>query len=195
MKTAFIVISSFLAVVNIIPYAINVYRKKSKPRIVSWFNWSLLTGIASAASFSDHQYASAILTLFGCLETFSIVVLGLRHGSRKLETFDILCQAGAIAGLILWVIFNSPSIAIIATMSIDLIATMPTLKHSWLKPQEETAITFLLGSLAAVFTLLAAKDHKITAIAFPIYLVVMNFLISAIIYLRNYEQNFSRKKI
>jgi len=182
MRTTFIVISSILAIINILPYVRDVIKRKTKPRIVSWFNWSLLTGIASAASFSDHQYASAILTLFGCLETLTIVILGLRYGDRKFEAFDLFCQVGALVGIILWVVFNSPSIAIIATITIDFIATLPTLKHSWVKPGEETAITFFLGSLAAVFTLMAAKDHMITAIAFPIYLVVTNFLISAIIY-------------
>jgi hypothetical protein len=182
MKTAFIVISSILAIVNILPYIRDVYLKKTKPRIVSWFTWSLLTAIASAASFSDRQYASAILTLLASMETLTVVILGWRYGDRKFAPFDIGCQIAAIIGLMLWLVFNSPAIAIIASICIDIIATLPTLKHSWEKPHEETAITFLLGSVAAVFTVMAANSHKITAVAFPAYLVVGNLLIAAIIY-------------
>lgn len=184
MKTAFIVISSFLAIINILPYIRDVYKGKSKPRIVSWFTWSLLTAIASAASFSDKQYASAILTLLASLETMTVVVLGWRYGDRRLGMFDVSCQIAAAVGLILWLMFNSPSIAIIATLSIDIIASLPTIKHAWQKPHEETGITYLLGSIAAVFTVLAATNHRITAIAFPIYLVIGNFLIGSIIYTR-----------
>lgn len=162
----------------------DVYRRKTKPRIVSWLNWSILTAIASAASFSDHQYASAILTLLASVETLSVVILGWRYGDRRIASFDIGCQIAAAVGLVLWLIFNSPSIAIIATISIDLIAGLPTLKHAWEKPHEETAITFFLGSLAAFFTVLAAQNHKITALAFPLYLVVINFVISSVIYSR-----------
>jgi hypothetical protein len=187
MKTALIVISSILAIVNILPYIRDVYRKKNKPRIVSWLTWSLLTGIASAASFSDRQYASGILLLLSSLETLSVVILGWRFGVREFDFFDAACQAAAVVGLVLWLIFNSPSIAIIATISIDIAASLPTLRHAWRKPFEETAITFFLGSLAALFTFMAAKNFKITAVAFPIYLVLMNFLISAVIYTRQHN--------
>lgn len=185
MKTVFIVISSILAIVNVLPYIRDVYKKKTKPRIVSWFNWSLLNAIASAASFSDHQYASAILTLLVSIETLVVVTLAFHYGDRDIGPFDMICQIGAIVGLILWLAFNSPSIAIIATVTIDIIATTPTLRHSWQKPNEETGITFVLGSVAAIFALLAAQGHKVTAIVFPIYLVLINILISMIIYLRS----------
>jgi hypothetical protein len=187
MKNAFILISSVLAIVNILPYIRDVFRKKTKPRIVSWFTWSLLTAIGSAASFSDGQYASGILLLLSSLETMTVVILGWRFGDKTFETFDIGCQIAAIAGLVLWLIFNSPAIAIIATISIDIVASLPTLRHAWKKPFEETAITFFLGSLAAFFTFLAAKELKITAIAFPIYLVLMNLLISTVIYARQHN--------
>lgn len=195
LKTFFIVVSSVLAIVNILPYIRDVYRKKSKPRIVSWLTWSLLTAIASAASFSDKQYASAILTLLASVETLTVVILGWRYGDREFGRFDMICQIAAIVGLILWLIFNSPAIAIIATLSVDFIASLPTLKHSWEKPHEETAITFLLGSIAAVFTLLAANNHKITAIAFPAYLVAMNFAIAAIIYKRQKSRTLNRQAL
>jgi uncharacterized membrane protein YsdA (DUF1294 family) len=184
MKAVFIAISSILATIAILPYVRDVCRKKTKPRIVSWVTWSLLFAIASAASFSDRQYASAILTLLDSIGTMTIVILGWRFGDKKTEPFDIGCQIAAMVGLILWLIFNSPAIAIIATISIDFIASLPTLKHSWKKPYEETAITFLLGGIAGVFTLMAVNNHKITAVAFPIYLVTINFLISTIIYSR-----------
>jgi hypothetical protein len=187
MKTAFIVISSILAIVNILPYLRDVYRGKNKPRVVSWFTWSLLTGIASAASFSDGQYASGILLLLSSLETLSVVILGWRFGVREFDLFDAACQAAAVVGLVLWLIFNSPTIAIIATISIDIAASLPTLRHAWRRPFEETAVTFFLGGLAALFTFMAAKNFKITAVAFPIYLVLMNFLISSVIYSRQHN--------
>src|SRR5436190_23007877 len=98
MKTLFIVISSILAIVNILPYLRDVYRRKTKPRIVSWFNWSLLTGIGCAASFSDHQYASGILLFLASVETLMVVILGYKYGDRRIEIFDIDCQLAAIVG-------------------------------------------------------------------------------------------------
>lgn len=187
MKTVFIIISSILAIVNVLPYIRDVYRRKTKPRVVSWFTWSLLTGIGCAASFSDGQYAAGILLLLSSLETITVVVLGWRLGDKSFEFFDIACQISVVAGLVLWLVFNSPSVAVIAAVVIDVIASLPTLRHAWKKPFEETAITFFLGSMAALFTLLAAKNYRITAIAFPTYLLIMNFLISAVIYTRQHK--------
>lgn len=185
MRTAFIVISSLLTVIATLPYILDVIRRKTKPREVSWLNWSLLSGIAGAASFSDHQYAAAVLSFSGTVETLAVVVLAWRYSDKSIARFDIGCQIAAIIGLILWFVFNSPAIAVIASVTIDLIATLPTIRHSWQKPHEETWITFLLAGVAAVFTVAAAKAVKITSLANPIYLIVINLLLAGVILYRH----------
>jgi len=169
MNTLFIFISSIFAATSSLPYARDVYRRKSKPREVSWFIWGLLGAIAAAASFSDHQYSSAILSLWVCIVTWSIVVLGLRYGDRSFKMLDGACLAASLVGLLLWWIFNSPAIAIIASLTIDFVASVPTYVHSWQKPSEETISAYVLGFLASLFALLAAKEISVTAVAVPIY--------------------------
>jgi CDP-diglyceride synthetase len=144
----------------------------------------LLTGIASAASFAAKQYPSAILTLCACVECAAIVALSLSYGDRKFELFDIFCQIGAILGLILWILFNSPLIAIIATVGIDFIASLPTIRHAWRKPSEETLICFVLASIGAMFALAAIKHIHATGIIYPIWIVVVNALLAVIIVTR-----------
>ncbi len=161
---------------------VEIVQGKAKPRIVSWFTWSLLTAIACAASFADGQVAGGVLLLAATIETFLVVVLGLKYGDRKFERFDIVCQIGALVGLVLWLVFNSPAIAIVATVTIDCIGMLPTIKHSWQKPHEETWITFFMAGLASIFTLVAANNWSITAAAYPMYIVVANLLLVAIIF-------------
>jgi hypothetical protein len=105
----------------------------------------------------------------------------LKYGEKEFARFDIVCQIGAIIGLILWFVFNSPAIAIIAGILIDLIGSLPTLKHAWEKPEEETWITFMLSGLGAAFTVFAASNTTITALANPIYLVIINFAFTAVL--------------
>jgi hypothetical protein len=181
MKTAFIVISTLLTIVCTLPYILDVLKKKTNPRVISWFNWSLLSAIAGTASLSDHQYAAAILSFSATVETMIVVILGWKYGEKEITRFDIGCQLAALGGLVLWFIFNSPAIAVIASVSIDLVATLPTIKHSWQKPHEETWITFLLAGVAALFTVAAAKEVRITSLANPIYLVFINFLLAGIL--------------
>lgn len=184
IKTVFIIVSSLLTVACIVPYIIDVVRRKTKPRVVSWLNWSLLSGIAGAASLSDHQYAAAILSFSATIETMIIVILGWKYGDKKIAKFDIYCQVAAIFGLLLWFVFSSPALAVIASVSIDFVATLPTIKHAWQKPSEETRSTFILAGAAAVLTVAAAKEAKITSLANPLYLVGINFLLGGILIIR-----------
>jgi hypothetical protein len=175
MRTDFIIISSVLTLAAGVPYALDVVKRRTKPRVVTWLVWSILTIIAAAASFSDHQYASAILTLSESVETMAIVILGLVMGGIvAIAKFDIVCWFGALLGLILWRVLDSPSIAVLATVAIDLIGSLPTVKHMWEKPFEETWVTFALSTLSGLFTLMAAADLRITEIASPLDILVVN---------------------
>lgn len=184
MRQVLIVLAGIISIISVVPYFIDVVKHKTKPRIVSWFTWTVLTVIASAAAFSDQAYASAFLTLGGSIATASIVMVGLKYGDRNFERFDIACLAGAMAGLVLWLMFGSPEIAIIATLIIDFIGALPTLKHSWQKPQEETASAFIISSFAAFVSLFAVEQIGISNLSFPLYLFLMNAAIAATIVLR-----------
>lgn len=164
-----------------VPYIIEIIRGKTKPRIVSWAIWTLLTSIATAASFVDGQYPAAALSLAVTIQTGSIVVLGLRHGDRKLTRLDVVCVIGAVVGLVLWYVFNSPAIAVLAAVTIDLIGVIPTIHHAWWRPSEETWLTFLMASLSGGLTVLVAGSWRATAIAYPLYLLIINLLIVVVL--------------
>jgi hypothetical protein len=121
--------------------------------------------------------------LAATVETALVVVLGLKHGDRKFEKLDIYCLAGAMLGLVLWLVFNSPSIAVIAVVTIDLLGAIPTIKHSWDKPHEETWVAYALSGLGGGITLLLADRWQATAVVYPLYILLINFVLVAIILL------------
>ena len=98
MKNIFIIISSALTVLSALPYLRNVVARKTKPRIVSWFTWTLITAMAAAASFAEHNYASAFLALSACSQTILIVILGYKYGDRNFEKIDVFSQLAALVG-------------------------------------------------------------------------------------------------
>lgn len=177
MKDVFAVIGAGLMLFCTVPYIIDIVHGKTKPNIVTWLTWSLLLGIGAAALFASHQPHAALLLTADTVATFAVVPFGLRHGIAKLDLFDGLCQIGAVVGLVLWLIFNSPIIAIVATITIDFVGTVPTLRHSWSYPEEETSITFVLGILATIFTLLSLKEYSVGAWIYPFYLLLSNALL------------------
>lgn len=181
MHNTLAVIGALVAISSAIPYIRDILRHKTRPNIVSWFTWTILTGIATAAAFSAHEPRTAILTLASTLCTGTVVVLGLRFGIAKFTFFDILCQVGAVVGLVLWLVFNSPTIGIVVPVIIDFIAVLPTLHHAWLKPNEETWQAFLIGTFAPMFTLASLTAYTTASLLYPLYLLIANASVTATI--------------
>ena len=177
MKETLAYIAAFIMLFATLPYLIDIVKGKTKPNIVSWLTWSILIGIGAAALFAAKQTNVALLLVGDFCATFAVVLFGLRYGIAKLDRFDVFCQAGAVLGLLLWLMFNSPLIAIVATIVIDCIGTIPTLRHSWNYPEEETPITFLLGVLATTLTLLSLVRYSMTAWIYPAYLLLSNAML------------------
>lgn len=181
MKDFLAIIGASIMLFATVPYIIDIVKRKTKPNIVTWLTWTLLISIGAAALFASHQPNSALLLVGDAIATFAVVLFGLKYGIAKLDVFDVLCQIGAMVGLVLWLIFNSPMIAIVSTIAIDLIGTVPTFRHSWRKPDEETLITFALGVIATFLTLLSISHYSVTAWIYPAYLLLSNALIAILI--------------
>lgn len=181
MRDLLAVTAAILATFSTVPYIIDIVKGRTKPNIVSWLTWTLLTGIATAAAFAAGEPRSALLTLGASICTTAVLLLGFRYGIAKFSLFDGLCQTGAIVGLILWLVFGSPAIAIVASVTIDLIGALPTIRHAWLKPAEETWQTFLIGTVAAVLTVLSLNSYSVEGLLYPLYLIFANGAIAAIV--------------
>jgi len=184
MKTLFLILATVVTVSAVIPYIRDILRGTTKPNLVSWITWTLLTGIATAAQISAREYVGAIFTGAAMLETLSVVLMGLRHGYVKYDRFDVVCQVSAIAGIILWQIFNSPAVGVVAAVVIDLVGCVPTVRHSWQKPFEETWQTYALSGVGGALALAALTSYTWVSVPYPLYIVFINFLVPSVIIYR-----------
>lgn len=187
MYTLIAILGSLLATAGTVPYVVETIKGKAKPRVVSWFTWFLLTGIAAAAAFSDGQAAAGFFALAGTLATGAVVIAGWRYGDRTFTRLDIVCQVSVFVGLVLWFIFNSPAIAVWAVIIIDFVGFVPTYKHAWDKPKEETPTFFALvclGGLMATFAAVPVGGWAVTSVAYPLYVALSMASCLAILLLR-----------
>jgi hypothetical protein len=188
MLTLIAIIGSLLAASGSVPYIIDTLKHKTKPRLITWFTWSLLAGVAAAAALVDGNALSGLFALLGCIATGSIVVVGFRYGDRRFKTIDIFCLCGVIAGLVLWLLFNSPLFAVWAVIGIDFIGLVPTLIHAWSKPREETPGTFAMigaGGVLASGAIIAGGDSSVTALGYPLYVAFSMSTCALLIVLRS----------
>lgn len=175
-------LASIITLAGIIPYARDIIRGNTKPNITSWITWTLLTTVATIAEFADGEYITGLFTTSAVLTTGIIVILGLKYGYTKYSYFDIFCQIGALMGFLLWYIFNSPALAVIASVAIDFIGALPTIRHSLTDPSEETWTTYALAGIGGIFALGAITSYNFTSLSYPVYIVFINLLLSIIIF-------------
>lgn len=82
-RFALVVASSLLATCSTLPYIREIIRGTTKPRLVTWGTWSLLTAMAGVASASVGDYPSAVFSFIGTVATAVVVAVGLRFGDWK----------------------------------------------------------------------------------------------------------------
>ena len=181
MKTLFLILATGITLISSVPYLLDILKGKTKPNLVSWMTWSLLTGIATAAAISAGEYTAAIFTGAATFETTLIVFFGIRRGYVQYTTFDIICQVAAVVGIILWQVFNSPTVGVIAAVIIDFIGALPTLRHSWLRPGVETWLAFALAGLGGTFAILALDTYNWVNMPYALYILIINIITTSII--------------
>lgn len=187
MFTILALVGGLLSACGTIPYILETLKGRTKPRLVTWATWSTLTGVAAAGAFADGQLSSGIFALLGSIATGLIVIAGLRYGDRSFTRLDILCLSGVLAGLALWLMLDSPAVAIWAAVTIDFVGFVPTFIHAWQKPHEETASTFVIVGLGAALTVgavVSSGAHSVTAIGYPLYVAVSMGCCGAVILAR-----------
>jgi hypothetical protein len=100
----------------------------------------------------------------------------------KLTWFDAACGALAITALAVWLIVDSPRIAIVLLVLGDLFAALPTLLKSWKYPETETGITFVAGFASCLLVLPSITVWNIENAAFQVYLLIVNFFLFLSVY-------------
>jgi hypothetical protein len=191
MKDVLLLISALVTVFAVIPYIRDILRHKTKPNVASWITWTLLFLVASIAEIAAHEYRTAFFTGSVALECFIVVLLGSRYGYAKYTKFDAVCQISALLGFVVWWIFNNPLAAIFSVVVIDLLACLPTLEHSWFSPKEETWQTFAFSGIGALIALLALTSFNWTSVLYPVYLILINTLITSVIIFRRNTSKLS----
>jgi hypothetical protein len=184
MRLAFLIVASALIALSGFIYARGIVRGTTKPDIASWITWALITSIATAAEFASGATYTAIFTGVNALGLIIIVFLGLRYGIAKYSRFDIVCQSTALIGFILWWVLNDPIIAIIASVSIDFTGSLPTIRHSWLRPQEESWAAYVISALGSAFSIASLSSYSLASLAYPVYIMLICALIAMVIVVR-----------
>ncbi|MEK7118418.1 MAG: hypothetical protein AAB869_02300 [Patescibacteria group bacterium] len=182
--TPLVLIAGLIELSTAIPYVLDIRRGKTYPAIVSWATWLVLALIATGASFSEGAVASGVISSALVLECSIIILFSLEKAHFTYSLFDACCQFGAILGLFMWWWTDNPMAALIFFVVIDATGALPTFRHAWRRPREETLYTFSLSIVGNALALAVVPVYTVPEILIPAYLLTVNTLLSGTIFFR-----------
>jgi hypothetical protein len=176
------IISSVILLIGDYPYIRETIKGNTKPERVTWGTVFLLNSIGFANQLASG--ANNSLWLFGAaaLATGIIFALSIFKGVGGHTNLDIFTGIVALLGLALWIIFDSPTFSIIATLVVVIVALLPTFAKAKKHPETETRITWLLGSVSALLATISvgALDWKLLIL--PINATILQAYMVYILY-------------
>lgn len=180
-----VLVSAAISVYGSAAYIRDTLKGTTKPNRVSFGLWALapLIGTAAALSADADGWATVRIFMSGLMPLLIFLASFINPQSFwKLTTFDFLCGAFSVLALIIWVLADSPIMAILFAAIADGFATIPTLVKAWKYPETETGITYVMSFIAAIIIIPAIPVWNIENAAFQIYLLVANTLLMLAVY-------------
>ncbi|MFA8451541.1 MAG: hypothetical protein ACEPOW_12690 [Bacteroidales bacterium] len=158
-------ISVVLAASAYIEYIKSTINGKVSPHLFTWLIWTILTGIAYFGQISDNAGPGAWATGLSAVASGIITILALfQKKEYTITKSDWITFISSILAIPLWVLTKTPIYSIILITSIDLISFYPTIRKTWLYPEQESLFCFTLSGIKFFVALLALdKFSFITA--------------------------------
>lgn len=168
-----------------IPYAISTLKKQTQPNRATWLVWAIGSWTLVASSWVLGARNTIWVFLAYALGQSTIAILAIKLGQAKWLILDKICFCLALTGIIIWIAFNSPAIALIMSMVVSFLGLVPTLIKAWHHPETENSTAWALFQIGNSLNLLAINRFIWTIAVCPIY----HFFASGSIFLAVFRKN------
>lgn len=171
-------------------YIRSILKKETLPNRVTWWILALVSGMITASYWASGARETIWLPV---AYTTSFIVIGLLSvkygdGPITLNLLDRACLVGALVSAFIWWFFDSPALALYMNIVIDFIALIPTARKAYMRPRTESKGSWIIAAIASFLNVLAIERWIFVIAAYPIYVCIMNTLITYFIVRRKTVQ-------
>lgn len=182
VKDVFSICGGIFAVAGFIPYIRAIVLKETKPAKASWIIWAVLDTITFFGMYAKHSLNGQMIGIIAGV--WIVVVLALKYGESGWTILDKSCLFGAFIGIILWIVFDSPVLGIMMSLSIIFLGSIPTFVSAWKDPSRENKLGWVIYWFSCVFTLAALPAWTVEDAAQPIIFFLIETVMIYILFVR-----------
>ncbi|MFA5025570.1 MAG: hypothetical protein WC503_03635 [Candidatus Shapirobacteria bacterium] len=184
MKQVLGVLTVAMALIGYVPYLRDTFKGKTKPHVISWFLWTLVSFIAFGLQWSKGAGAGSYANFAMGVISLALFIKSLKNGTKNIKPVDFVSFVLAITAIVLWLVVNQPVWSIILVVVIDILSFIPTFIKSWYKPWQETLFTWILSIVRQGCIILSLQTINFVTILFPLYAFIANILFCTLLITR-----------
>lgn len=181
MENTLSVVSGILFAIGLIPTLISLWHKKIQPVMASWLVWAIIDTLILLSLLAEHALNGQIVG--ATIGMWSVVIFIFRFKTTKGWTLiDKFCFCFSILGIVLWQIFQNPTIGLIVGLCAIIISTIPTFISIWQDPARENKFTWPILWLSCIFNVMSVEKWNFKIAAQPIIFLILETIIVLLLY-------------
>jgi hypothetical protein len=174
MRNALILISSILVMISPLFYVHSMLTGETQPHRTTRFVLLVITILATASLWGERGSAAFWLALISAVQCALTFVIGFRKGVGGWAPLDIACLVIAMIGVVVWRLNSQAVVVLMASIIADFVGCVPTIVKAYRLPKSEDWRFYMIDMVASVCSLLAVSAHTLLALAFPVYMILIN---------------------
>jgi hypothetical protein len=164
---------------GVFAYLKGIIKDGTRPRMASWVAWCTANTIFTIVAFSEGAWLAVWINGIMSVTNVIIIAVSLKKGVklRPGDWIDWACLISSVSCVIATAGSPIKEFGIIAAMLANAIATIPTVRHAWTKPREETWQLFAanVGASSLNITgIVIASGLSFGSIVGPLMVVIGN---------------------
>lgn len=179
LSTLFACLGVSVTLYGVFAYLKGIIKGSTQPRMASWVAWCTANTVFTIVAFGEGAWLAVGINGISSITNTVIIAMSLKKGVklRPDDWIDWACLTSSIFCVIVTVISPAKELGAITAMLANAIATIPTLRHAWNKPHEESwqffAANVGAGSIS-VLGVIMATGLTFGSIAGPLMVFIGN---------------------
>lgn len=177
--------------VSLSAYAIgfvSILKGKFRPQRMTRFLLLLISLLFVGTLLAQGDTNAIWLALATFTGTLSIFILSIKRGIGGSSKLDITVFLMVIVSLAVWYTTKNPVLGLTMSIVTDFIAFSPTLIKAWVLPETEEWRFYVMDVISSFLIILSLSTITLGNAIFPIYIFLINLLVTIIILIRGKKQ-------
>lgn len=171
-------IAGVLAVIQVVPYIVSIFRGHTKPERMSYFIWFIVDALTIASYIAIGATTTIWVGLVFVFTGFIIFLLSLKYGMGGFSKLDIFCLFLALIGLLLWATTQNALLAMCFALFAAKVGFLPTIKKAYFFPETENTLSWTMCAGSSILNVFALTTLAPSIAIPPILAAIFNSIVA-----------------